>query len=93
MWRMRRARCKVQKEGLVGRNLLGRSDELDRLVYQILSEMVALLRRLGWLDLVVVIDQVGILLVGIAAQEAIIALEAPSQWPAVVGASGRFLFR
>ena len=49
--------AEVQVEGLVGVDLLGVGDELDRLVDQVLGEVVALLRRRRRLDLVVVVDQ------------------------------------
>ena len=92
MRRVRRTGCEVQEERLIGRDLLGRGNELDSLVSQVLGQVVALLGCLGRLDLVGVVDQVGVILVGVAAQEAIVALEAPSQWPAFVGAGGRLLF-
>ncbi len=85
------AGAKVHKEGLVGRHLLGVGDKADGLVHQVLGEVVALLRRLGRLHLVVVVDQLRIVLVGLAAQEAIEALKAAAQRPAVVGSGGRDL--
>ena len=76
---------------MFGRDLLGVGNEFDRLVGQVLAQVVALLGRLGRLDLVVVVDQFGVILVGITAQEAIVALEAAPQRPAVVGSSGGLL--
>ena len=77
--RMGGAEAEVQVEGLVGVDLLGVRDELDRLVDQVLGEVVALLGRPRRLDLVVVVDQVGIPLARVAAQEAVEALEAAGQ--------------
>ena len=76
----------VQEERLVRRDLLEVGDELDGLVGQIDGQVIALLGRLRRLDLVVVVDQVGIVLVGVAAEEAVVALEAAAERPAVVGA-------
>ena len=66
----------VQEERFVGRDLFQIRDELDRLVRQIGGEVVALLRRLRRLDLVVVEDQVRVVLVGVAAEEPVVAVEA-----------------
>ena len=82
--RMRGAEAEVQVERLVGIDLLGVGDELDGLVDQVLGEVVALLGRGRRLDLVVVVDQLGIPLARVAAEEAVEALEASRQWPAVV---------
>ncbi len=88
--RVRRAEAEVQVEGLVGVDLPGVGDELDRLVDEVRGEVVALLGRRRRLDLVVVVDEVGIPLARVAAEEAVEALEAARQRPAVVG-SGRGL--
>ena len=48
--------------------------------------MIALFRCLGRLDLVIVVNQVGIILMRVAAEEAVVAIEAASQRPAVIGA-------
>ena len=75
----------IQEEGLVRRVDLRILDELDGLVGQVDAQVVALLRRLGLLDLVVVVGQLRIPLVGFAAQEAVETLEAAPERPAVVG--------
>ena len=82
----------VQEEGLVRRDLLGVGDELDGLVGQVDREVIALFRRLRRLDLMVVVDEVGIVLVGVAAEEAVVAVEAAAERPAVVGPGGADLF-
>ena len=51
-------------------------DEADRLVGEIGREMIALFGGLRRLDLMIVVDQVGILLIGVAAEEPVVALEA-----------------
>ncbi len=85
------AGAEVHEEGLVGRHLLGVGDEADGLVHQVFGDVVAFFRRLGRLHLVVVVDQFGVVLVGLAAQEAVEALKAAAQRPAVVGAGRRDL--
>ena len=87
------ARCEVEEERFVGRDLLEVGDELDGLVGQIDGEVVALLGRLRRLDLVVVEDQVGIVLMGVAAEETVVPVEATTQRPAIVGAGCADLFR
>ena len=89
--RVRRAGAEVQVERLVRVDLLGVGDELDRLVDQVLGQVVALLRRARRLDLVVVVDQVGIPLARVAAEEPVEALEAAPQRPAVVRPGRRLL--
>ena len=86
--RMVGAGREVEEERLVGRDLFEVGDELDRLVGEIHGEVVALLRRLRRLDLMVVEDQVGIVLVRVAAEKAVVAVEAAPERPAVVRARG-----
>ena len=88
MRRMVRARREIKKERLVGGDLLQVGDEVDRLVGKIGGEVVALFRRLRRLDLMVVINEIGIILVRVAAEKAVIALEAAAQRPAVIGTGG-----
>ena len=89
--RVRRAGAEVQIERLVGIDLLGVGDELDRPVGQILGQVIALLRALRRLDLMVVVDQVRIPLARIAAEEPVEALKPTAQRPAVIRARGRLL--
>ena len=63
----------------------------DGLVDQVLREMVAFFGRLLRLDLVVVVDQFRVILVRVAAQEAVEALESAAQRPAVVRPGRRHL--
>ena len=76
------------KNGLFGRHLLGVGDEADRAVDQILGEVIPLFGRLLRLDRVVVVDQLGIILVRVAAQEAVVAFETAAERPSVVGPGG-----
>src|SRR5215471_10182339 len=55
-------RRKVEEEGLVGCKLLDVGNKLDGFVRQVGSKVVALLRRFGWIDTVIVVDQVWIVL-------------------------------
>ena len=80
------ARGEVQEEGLVRCHLLEVGDELDGLVGQVDRQVIALVGRLRRLDLVVVEDEIGIVLVGVAAQEAVVAVESAAQRPTVVRA-------
>ena len=97
LWHLMRCvigtRCEVEKERLFGRDLFEVGDELDGLVGEVHGEVVTLLGGLRRLDLMVVEDQVGIVLVSVAAEEAVVAVEAATQRPAVVGACGADLFR
>ena len=63
----------------------------DGLVGQVLGEVVALLRRARRLDVVVVVDELGVVLVGLAAHEAVEALEAAAERPLVPRAAHRHL--
>ena len=89
--RVRRAETEVQIERLVGVDLLGVGDELDRPVGQVLGQVVALLGGLRRLDLMVVVDEVGVPLARVAAEEPVEALKPAAQRPAVVRARGRLL--
>ena len=70
------ARAEPQVPGLVGLGLLGVADEAQRLVGQVLGQVVAVLGHIGLVDVVVVLGQVGIPLVGLAADEAVEAVVA-----------------
>jgi hypothetical protein len=93
MGRMHRARAEIHEEGLVGRDLLGIGDEGDRLICNVLGQMIALLGSLLRLDRMIVVDKLRIVLMRIAAEEAIIALEAAAQRPAFIGTGRRDLVR
>ena len=79
--RMGRAGRVVQEERLVRRDRLGVLDELQRLVGQVLGQVIALGRGLRLVHRVVVIDQVRIPLVGLRPQEPVPALEPPPGRP------------
>ena len=93
MRRVSRARAEVHEERLVGRDLLGVGDEADRFVRQIFGQVVAFFRRLLRLHRVVVVNQLGIILVRLAAEKTVEALEAAAQRPAIVRACSRDLVR
>jgi hypothetical protein len=61
--------------------------ELDGVVGEVLGEVVALLGPAGRIDLVAVVDEVGVVLVGLGAEEAVEALEAAAR--AATGGGGR----
>jgi len=75
------SRTSTTARALVRGDRLGILDELQRLVGQVLGQVVALLRRLRRLDRKVVIDQVRVPLVGLRAEEAVEPLEAPPDRP------------
>ncbi len=73
--------CEVHEEGLVRVDDLGVLDEGDGLVREVVRQVVAVLgpgRRLGGM---VVVDQVGVVAVGLAAQPAVEALETATERP------------
>jgi hypothetical protein len=75
----------VQEHRAVRSDRLDIIDELDRLVGEIDAEVVALLRRGGGIRRVVVVDQVGIPLAGLGAEEPVEPLEAPPDRPVPLG--------
>jgi len=82
----------VEEEGLVRGIYLGVLNELDGLVSQVDVQVITLLRCFRGGDPVVVIRQVRVPLVSVAAQEAVVALESTPERPAVerTGFSGFF---
>ena len=66
----------VGEEGPVGADRHRVVDELERLVDQVLGEVVALLRRPRRFDAVVVVGEVGGELVGLAVEEPVEPVEA-----------------
>ena len=83
----------VQIEGLIWGIDVGVLDELDGLVGEIGAQVIAVLGLGGLIDIVVVVDQLGIPLIGVSPEEPVVTLEAPSQRPTVVGTGGCFVFR
>ena len=88
MRRVVRSRREIEEERLVRRDLLQICDEADRLVGKVRREVVAFFRRFRRLDLMIVINEVGIILMRVAAEKAIIALEAASERPTVIRTGG-----
>ena len=81
MGRVARAERQVQHEGLVRLHVAQVGDELDRPIGQIGAEVVAVGRRAGRRDPVVVVGEGRLELVGLAAEEAVEALEAAPERP------------
>ncbi len=73
--------CVVEEERLLRGDRLRVHDELDRLVGQVDAQVVALLGRARLIDEVVVVDEVGIPLARLGAEEPVPALEAPAGRP------------
>jgi hypothetical protein len=57
-------------------------DKEDCLVGHVVCEVVTLFRRRRWVDLVIVVDEVGVILVGLATEKAVVALEPATKRPA-----------
>ena len=81
MRRVLRAGAEVHEErlGRVGRTEI--AQERNRLIGQILGEVIALLRRR--LDVMIIVHQIGMILIGLRAEEAVEPIEAPAQRPAI----------
>jgi hypothetical protein len=73
----------MQVERLVRGDLLRVGDELDRLVHQVLGQVIPLLRGGRRLHLVVAIHQVRVPLAGVTTEEPVEPLELAAQRPAV----------
>src|SRR5215813_6325843 len=76
MRRVSSARAEIHEEGLVGSDLFGVGDEADRLVHQIFGQVITLFGGLLRLHSMIVRNQFGIILVGLAAEKTVEALEA-----------------
>ena len=71
----------VQEPRLVGIRRLAVTDVLERLVGDVLREVIAVLRQVRLIDGLVVLDEQRVPLVGLTAEEAVEALEATAEWP------------
>ena len=85
------AQGEVQEERLARRPLLLVLHHADRLVGQVLTQVIALFGPAGRLDVVVVADEVRGPVVGVALQEPVVALEAEAEGPGVEGPGRRTL--
>lgn len=65
------------------------TQHLDCFVGEIFGQVIAVFRTVGRLDEVIVLDQVGIPVVGLATEEAIEAVEALLGGPHLAAAAGR----
>ena len=83
--RVCRAGAEIQEEGRVGGDGVRVLDELDGLVGQVCREVIPLVWSRGRRYRVVVVDEVGIPLVGLPAEEAVIPLEPAAQRPLAFG--------
>ena len=87
-WRRRRGRGRTAGPG--GRDRRSRIEPIG-VVDEVLGHVVAVLGAAGRVDVVVVVGQLGVELVGLALEEAVEAVEALLQRPVVVRAGGRAL--
>ena len=88
---MGRTGTEVEVEGFVGIDLFRIGNELNCPVREVRGEVVTLLWSRRRLHLVVVVDEVGVPLAGIATEEAVEPLETSAQRPAVVGTGSGLL--
>lgn len=88
MGRVGGAQGEVEEEGLVGEDRLVVAEEVLCAVDDVFGEVVALFGGFGGFDEVVVVDQVWVVLVGFAAEEAVEAVEASLEGPIVEGSGG-----
>ena len=93
VWRVRGAGSVIEEEWLLRRVNVGVKDHLDGLVGQVDVEVIAFFGPLRLRDRAVILGQVGVPLVGLAAQEAVEALKAAPHRPAVEGAGGSVVLR
>ena len=91
MWRVHGTERQIGEGGLAGCLLAHRGDVSEGSIDEIFGQVVA-----GWaialtIEVVVVLDQVRMPLARVALEEAVVALEAKTQWPRVEGARIRAL--
>src|SRR5215467_9088612 len=84
MRRVSRAWAKIHEEGFIGGDLLGIGDEADRFVHQIFGQVITLFGGLLRFHRMIVRNQFGIILVGLAAEKTVEALEASTERPAII---------
>ncbi len=87
--RVARAQRQIEEERLVGVRRADVDHALDGVVHQVLGQMVAVGRREP--ERRVVGHQIGRELVGLAAEKAVVALEALAEGPAIAGGGGVLL--
>ncbi|KAF5056895.1 hypothetical protein DSECCO2_362610 [anaerobic digester metagenome] len=75
----------VHEEGLCRVDLPRVPDERDRRIGQVFGEVVAIFGHRRLSDRVVVVDQGGVILVRLAAQESVIPFESPADGPVSPG--------
>ena len=83
------ARAEPQVPRLVRLSLLGVAEELERLVGQVLGQVVAVSGQVGLIDVVVVLGEVRIPLVRLPAHEPVEAVVPQAQRPVLLGRSHR----
>ena len=84
-----RAGAEPQVPGLLGRGRLAVGDERDRFVGQVLGQVVAVLGHRWLVDVVVVLDQRRVPVVGLAADEPVEAVEAARERPVALARADR----
>jgi hypothetical protein len=93
VWCVAGSRAEVHEERLVRRDHVGVADEADRLVGQILREVVAVIWSSRRAHGMVVVREIRVPLIGLAGQEPVVAVEASPQRPCVERPCHRLLSR
>ena len=88
MGRMGRAQREIEEEGLIGIDGLVVAQKALRVIDDVFGEVIAVFRRPGWLDQVVVVDEIGVELIGLAGEEAVEPVKAALQRPVGEGPGG-----
>src|SRR5690606_16435100 len=73
---------------LLRSDLLRVSDELNGVVDQVLGDVIPLVRGSRRFDPMIVVDELGIVLVGFSSEKAVVAVESAAERPTIVGPSG-----
>ena len=71
----------IQEEGLLRGDVAEVVHELDGAISEVLGEVIAVVGGVRRFDEMVVVHEIGCVLVGLGAHEAVVALEPPTQRP------------
>ena len=88
MWRVRRAERHVEEKGAIGTNRLQVADPAYRVANQVFADVVSILRQGGRADVVIILGQLWVELIGFALQKAVETIEALLERPVIVRSRG-----
>ena len=78
------SRAEIHEKRFIRRIDIGFPDEFKRVVYQVRGKMISLFRCGRRSDRVVILNQVRVVLIGLATEETIEVFESPAERPACV---------